>query len=166
MKEKIKNIILYIDLLTNIFTILFTFRVLLMFFGITTEWGVWIGDANIYGILFVYVLLKMIIVFIIFIVKLIKQKKLDIKLFSKNIIPWMFFTVFIISFSITLIFKNTYNANYNIIYSIIFIIGSYLWLELLLDNIRIKKLFKILYVIMNPLCNYLILVTGYFISVY
>ena len=166
MKEKIKNIVLYIDLLTNIFIILFTFRVLLMFFGITTEWGVRIGDANIYGILFVYVLLKMITGFIIFIIKLIKQKNFNIKLFSKNIIPWIFFTIFIISFSITLIFKNSYNANYNIIYSIIFIIGSYLWLRLLLDNIRINKLFKILYIIINPLCNYLILVIGYFISIY
>jgi hypothetical protein len=166
MREKIKNIILYIDLLINIFSILFTFRILLMFFGITTEWGVWIGDANICGILFVYVLLKMIIGFIIFIIKLIKQKKLNIKLFSKNIIPWIFFTILIISFSITLIFKNSYNANYNIIYSIIFTIGSYLWLKLLLDNIMISRLFKILYIIINPLCNYLILVIGYFISIY
>ena len=166
MREKIKNIVLYIDLLTNIFFILFTFRVLLMFFGITTEWGVRIGDANIYGILFVYVLLKMIIGFIIFIIKLIKQKNFNNKLFSKNIIPWIFFTISIISFSITLMFKNSYNANYNIIYSIIFIIGSYLWLRLLLDNIRINKLFKILYIIINPLCNYLIVVIGYFISIY
>jgi hypothetical protein len=104
--------------------------------------------------------------FIIFIIKLIKQKKFNIKLFSKNIIPWIFFTIFIISFSITLMVKNSYNANYNIIYSIIFIIGSYLWLKLLLDNIGINKLFKILYIIINPLCNYLILVIGYFISIY
>jgi len=166
MKENIKNIILYIDLLTNIFSILFTFRVFLMFFGITTEWGVYIGDANIYGILFLYVLLKMVIGFIIFIVKSIKQKLLNIKLFNKNIIPWIFFTVFIIAFNITLILKKAYNANFNSIYSIIFIIGSFIWLKLLLDNIKINNVIKIVYIIINPLCNYLILIIGYFISIY
>ena len=166
MKEKIKIIILYVDLLTNIFFILFTFRVLLMFFNITTEWGVRLGDVNIYGILFVYVLLKMIIGFIVFIIKLIKQKIFDIKLFSNNIIPWIFFTTFIITFSVTLLIKNAFNANFNSIYSIIFIIGSYLWLKLLLDNIKVKKSFKIVYIVLNPLCNYLILIMGYFISIY
>jgi hypothetical protein len=137
-----------------------------MFFNITTEWGVWIGDANVYGILFIYVLLKMIIGFILFIIKLLKHKKFYNKLFSKNIIPWIFCTIFIIAFSITLILKKSYNANYNSIYSIIFIIGSYLWLKLLLDNIRINNLLKIVYIIINPLCNYLILIMGYFISIY
>jgi hypothetical protein len=166
MKEKIKNTILYIDLLTNIFFILFTFRVLLMFFGITTEWGVSIEDANIYGILFVYVLIKMLLGFIIFIIKIIKHKNFKIGLFNKNIIPWIIYTFFIFSFGITLIIKNSYNANYNIIYSIIFIIGSYLWLILLLENIRVNYLFKIAYIIINPLCNYLLLIMGYFISIY
>jgi hypothetical protein len=164
--RKIINIILYLDFLTNIFTILFTFRVLLMFFNITTEWGVKIGDANIYGILFVYVLLKMLIGFVTFIIKLVKQKKQTITLFGKDIIPWIFFTIIIISFSITLILKKSYNANYNTVYSIIFIIGSFMWLKLFLDNIRINKLFKILYITINPLCNYLILIIGYFISIY
>jgi hypothetical protein len=166
MDENIKKIILYIDSLTNVFFILFTFRVLLMFFGITTEWGVDIRDANIYGILFVYVLFKMLIASIELFIKIIKQKKLKMKLFDKIIIPWIIFTPFIISFSITLIFKNSYNAIYNTIYSIIFIIGSYLWLKLLLDNTKINNLFKISYIIINPLCNYLILIMGYFISIY
>jgi hypothetical protein len=139
-----------------------------MFFNITTEWGVDTGDANVYGILFIYVLLKMIIGFIVFSIIFIKQtkKKLTIKLFSKNIIPWIIFSTLIISFSITLIFRKSYNANYNIIYSVIFIIGSYLWLKLLLDNININKSLRILYITINPLCNYLILLIGYFISIY
>jgi len=166
MKENIKKIIFYIDSLTNIFFILFTFRALLMFFGITTEWGVYIGDANIYGILFAYVLLKMLIGFIIFIVKSIKQKMTNLKLFNKNIIPWIFFTIFIIVFNITLLIKKAYNANLNSIYSIIFIIGSYFWLKLLLDNIKINNIIKIVYIIINPLCNYLILIIGYIISIY
>jgi hypothetical protein len=165
MKAKINKIILCIDFLINIFTLLFTFRELLMFFNIITEWGVNIGDANIYGILFIYTLLKSIIGIIIFIIKQVKKKN-PIKLFNYNIIPWIILSIFIITFGITLMFKKSYNANYNIIYSIIFIIGSYFWLKLLLDNIDIKKYFKILYITMNPLCNYLILIIGYIISIY
>ena len=122
--------------------------------------------ANIFWYLFLYILGKIFIGFIAFILLFIKYKKNFVKTSFGIIIPWIIFTVLILFFDILLIKYNIYRGKELFIYIIIVSIGILIWNKVLLYKIELKKSIMILYSLFSVLINYLIIFIIYIISCY
>jgi hypothetical protein len=116
------------------------------------------NDANIYAILFIYVLGKISIGFIIFIALFVMYKKYFIKPSLYIIIPWSILTILI------LILNNIYGTREMFIYIIIISVGIIIWNKVLLYKIEFGKKIKIIYNIFSTITNYLLMLTFYVIS--
>jgi hypothetical protein len=123
-----------------------------------------------YGIifwyLFLYILGKIFIVLIAFILLFIKHKKDFIQTSIGVIIPWIIFTVLILFFDILAIKYNIYNGEEILKYIIIVSIGILIWNKVLLYKIELKKSIIILYSLFSVLINYLIIFIIYILSCY
>jgi hypothetical protein len=168
---KLKKIIILIDFGIIIFTLLFFLYnirpFLYLFLRYNYDGGFNLNNANIFGVLFLITLLKSIVGIICILIFKIKYKQ---KLYGKDFkiytLLWILFSIMILSYSLVLIIMKAYNSIYNLIYAIFIIIGTFCWIKTMLNNIYIKNYIKNIFVLFNILSNYLLIVMGYFISIY
>jgi hypothetical protein len=123
-------------------------------------------SANVFGILFVITLVKLLFGIIYFIILQVKYKQHLLKNNKKYYYLWIIFSILIISYAIVLIITNTYNSYYNLIYSVLIIIGTFCWLKVMLNNFYMKKILMIIFIVFNIISNYLLIVLGFIISIY
>jgi hypothetical protein len=166
-----KIIIFFVDICLIIYTPLYLFYKLIPLFyslmGRIIDRNIFdMNSANVFGIIFVITLFKILFGIIIFIILQVKYRQYIIKKNKKYNLLWIIFSIFIISYSIVLIINNTYNAYYNLFYSIYIIIGTFCWINVILNNINLNKIFQNIFVVFNLICNYLLIIIGFIISIY
>jgi hypothetical protein len=171
VKFEWKKYLFILDLGIIIFTLLFflynirPFLYLLLRYHY--EGGFNLKNANIFGILFIITLLKSIIGIICILTLKIKYKQ---KLFGKDFklytLLWILFSILILSYSLVLIIMKAYNSIYNLIYALLIIIGTFCWIKTMIYNIDIRNSIKTIFVLFNLISNYLLIIMGYFISIY
>jgi len=170
VKFEWKKYLFIFDLGIIFFTVLFFLYnlkpLLYLPLGITYDGGFdIIGDANIWGVLFVITLLKS-LVGIVGISRIKYKQKLfgnDFKLYT---LLWILFSIIILSYSLVLIIYRAYNSTDNLIYALFIVIGTFCWLKTMIHNIYIKNSIKNIFVLFNLISNYLLIIMGYFISIY
>jgi hypothetical protein len=123
-------------------------------------------NANIFGVLFVYVLLKSAFAFILYVILKIKCKKTIFFKNIKSIFPWILFSVLIFSLGIALVIMKSYDSKSNLLYSLVIIIGTFLWLNIMIYENNLNSMIKRYFLILNLLGNYLLILIGYIISIY
>jgi len=72
----------------------------------------------------------------------------------------------ILSYSLVLIAMKAYNSIYNLIYAVYIITGTFCWIRVIVNNIYVKNSIKNVFVLSNLISNYLLIIIGYFISIY
>ena len=115
------------------------------------------SDSNIYNVLFLYTLIK-IVISIVMLLKL-KKKFLNIKIM--NLIPCLIFSILIILFSIILVKNNINGGLETLIYSLLFCLGTFIWINCLLYNVELNGILKNIYCMVTSISNYLILIIIY-----
>jgi len=169
-KLYIKNIVKIFDIMFNIFILGYFIHYLIPLFysllGLIVDRNIFnMYSINVFGILFVIMLIKLFIGIIINIIYLFKYK---IKLIKDKYINyvWFLFSILILSIATVLIINRSYNSIYNLFYSIYVIIGTYSWLNIMLFKNNIHKIIRHIFVFLNIISNYLLIIIGYMISIY
>jgi len=169
---KWKKIILIIDLgFVSFIIIYFLYNLIPLFYlslGYNVDRAIFnIRNATTFGILFVITLAKLFFGFTYYIINKINVKEnLFINVFKYYTFLWMVFSFLILTSSVVLIIKNAFNWNYNLLYTILIIIGTFCWLTILLKNNNINRKIEKLFIFLNLISNYLLIIVGYFISIY
>jgi hypothetical protein len=167
-----KKIVIIFDLGIVFFTVLFflyNFLKPVIYLSLRIlDGGVFnIENANIFGILFVITLIKLLFGVICILILKIKYKQ---NIFMNNLklytILWILFSAMILSYSLVLIIMKAYNSINNLIYAIYIIIGNFCWIRVMVNNIYIKNSMKNIFVLFNLISNNLLIIIGYFISIY
>ena len=163
--DKIFKFLQKLMLLIDSIIILF----ILIFFIITSvmEGGLFLisySNVDIYGYLFYYLLGKIFIGFIAFIILSIKYKLDFIKTSLYIIIQWIIFTVLMFTYDILLIKNNIYGGTEILVYIIIISIGTLILSKVLLYEIELKKPIKILYNLFSIITNYLMIIIIHILS--
>jgi hypothetical protein len=125
-----------------------------------------IEKINIFGILFVFVLLRSCIGIIYYIILVIKYKKCIILQNKVYIFPSIIFSILILFSAIKLLIKGSYNSSYYIGYSLFILSGTYFYINSILYEYELKKPLKLLYSTLVPLYSSLLIMIGYLISIY
>jgi hypothetical protein len=166
-----KKIVFILDLGIVFFTVLFFLYnlkpIIYLYFGVIYDRDFNIENANIFGILFVITLLKSLFGIVYTLILKIKYKQnIFINNLKHYIILWTLFSAMILSYSLVLIIMKAYNSINNLIYAIYIIIGTFCWIRVMVNNIYIKNSMKNIFVLFNLISNNLLIVIGYFISIY
>ena len=166
-----KKIVLILDLWIVFFTVLFFLYnlrpILYLYFGVIYDRDFNIENVNIFGILFVITLIKSLFgVIYVLILKIKYKQDIFINNFKHYTFLWILFSLMILSYSLALIVMKAYNSIYNLIYAVYIIIGTFCWIRVMVNNIYVKNSIKNVFVLFNLISNNLLIVIGYFISIY
>jgi len=171
VKFEWKKIVFILDLGIIFFTVLFFIYnlkpIIYLYFGVIYDRDFNIENANIFGILFVITLIKSLFGVIYILILKIKYKQ---NIFMNNLkrytFLWILFSLMILSYSLALIVMKAYNSIYNLIYAIYIITGTFCWIRVMVNNIYIRNSIKNIFVLFNLISNNLLIIIGYFISIY
>ena len=154
-------------IISILFFLYYLYPILLFLSGYYISYALFdMRKINIFGVMFVYVLLRSGIGIIYFIFLKFKYKK---DFFMQNfyyIYPTIIFSVLILFSAIILITKQIYNFSYYAVYSVLILGGTFFWINSLLFRYEVNKILKIIYSILTPMYSSLLCVTGYIISIY